>query len=65
VLGKVVMCIPYFGLITIFMQNKGWTLPAVVGLIMLLIAVEFSMPIVKQRRRKKRFEQQNEQQTQP
>ena len=47
VLGRVVMRIPYFGWITLFMRGNSWALPLVIGLIMLLIVVEFILPIVR------------------
>jgi signal peptidase I len=47
VIGKVVMRIPYFGWITLFLRNNPWGLPVVIGLIMLLIVLEFIIPIVK------------------
>ncbi len=45
--GKVIMRIPYFGWITLFMRGNSWGVPLVVALIILLIVVEFVMPIVK------------------
>ncbi len=47
VIGKVVMRIPYFGWITLFLRNNPWGLPVVIGLIMLLIVLEFIIPIAK------------------
>jgi signal peptidase I len=57
VLGKVVMHIPYLGWITLFMKNNSWALPLVVGLVILLIMVEFAVPAL--RRKKAVTEQQN------
>jgi signal peptidase I len=57
VLGKVVMRIPYFGWITLFMRDNSWALPLVIGLIMLLIVIEFILPIVRTKNRKKQAEQ--------
>ena len=51
VIGKVVMRIPYFGWITLFMRGNSWGVPLVVALIILLIVVEFAMPIVKGKRK--------------
>jgi signal peptidase I len=47
VIGRVVMRIPYFGWITLFLRNNPWGLPVVIGLIILLIALEFIIPIAK------------------
>ncbi len=44
VLGKVVMRIPYFGWITLFMRSNSWALPLIILAIMLLIVVEFLVP---------------------
>jgi signal peptidase I len=49
--GKVIMRIPYFGWITLFMRGNSWGMPLVVALIILLIVVEFVMPIVKGKRK--------------
>jgi signal peptidase I len=56
VLGKVVMRIPYFGWITLFMKTNSWALPLIIVLIMLLIVVEFVVPAL--RHKKKATEQQ-------
>jgi signal peptidase I len=56
VLGKVVMRIPWFGWITIFMRGNSWALPAVIGLVLLLVVIEFILPAL---RKKKRVAQQN------
>jgi signal peptidase I len=61
VVGKVVMRIPWFGWITLFLRDNQWGLPVVVILIMLLIVVEFVVPIL----REKKPEQQNPTQQQP
>jgi signal peptidase len=47
VLGKVVMRIPLFGHITLFLKDNPWGLPVVIGLIFLLLIVEFIIPIIK------------------
>jgi signal peptidase I len=65
VLGKVVMRIPYFGWITLFMRGNSWALPLVIGLIMLLIIVEFILPVVRSKNKKKQTEQQISAQPQP
>ena len=57
--GKVVMRIPWFGWITLFMRDNPWGLPLVVALILLLVVVEFVLPAIKERKMK-RPAQQNE-----
>jgi signal peptidase I len=47
VIGRVVMRIPYFGWITLFLRGNSWGLPVIVGLILLLIVLEFIIPIVR------------------
>lgn len=56
VLGKVVLRIPYFGWITLFMRGNSWALPVVIGLIMLLVVVEFVLPIVRTQKKQKNVE---------
>jgi signal peptidase I len=57
VLGKVVMRIPYFGWITLFMRGNSWALPLVIGLIMLLLVIEFILPIIRTKNKNKQAEQ--------
>ena len=47
VIGKVIMRIPYFGWVTLFLRNNQWGLPVVIGLILLLVVLEFILPIVR------------------
>ncbi|MGE5575028.1 MAG: hypothetical protein ACM3UL_02735, partial [Ignavibacteria bacterium] len=47
VIGKVVMRIPYFGWVTLFLRNNSWGLPVIIGLILLLVVVEFVIPIIR------------------
>jgi len=47
VLGKVVMRIPWFGHITLFLQRNPYGLPVIIALIILLSVIEFIIPIVK------------------
>ncbi len=62
VLGKVVLRIPYFGWITLFMRGNSWALPMVIGLIMLLVIVEFILPIVRtQKKQKQSYQEKNAQ----
>ena len=55
VVGKVVMRIPWLGWITLFMRDNSWGLPVVITLILLLVVIEFIVPIL----REKKPEQQN------
>lgn len=64
VLGKVVLRIPYFGWITLFMRGNSWALPVVIGLIMLLVVVEFILPIVRTQKKQKQSEQEKNAQPQ-
>jgi signal peptidase I len=50
VVGKVVMRIPWFGWITLFMRENTWGLPVIVALILLLVVVEFIIPIIKSKK---------------
>ncbi len=47
VLGKVVMRVPFFGHITLFLQKNSWGLPVIIALIILLLLVEFILPVIK------------------
>lgn len=47
VVGKVIMRIPWFGWITIEMKNDSWGLPVVIALILLLVVIEFIIPIIR------------------
>jgi signal peptidase I len=47
VIGKVIMRIPYFGWVTLFLRNNQWGLPVIIGLIMLLVIIEFIIPIIR------------------
>jgi signal peptidase I len=55
VVGRVVMRIPWLGWVTLFMRDNSWGLPVIIAIIMLLIIVEFVIPIL----REKKPEQQN------
>lgn len=52
VVGRVVMRIPWFGWITLIMKRNSLGYPVVVGLILLLVVLEFILPVVKARKRK-------------
>ena len=59
VIGKVVMRIPYFGWVTLFLRNNPWGLPVVIGLILLLVVLEFVIPIIRGKKGKPEEEQKN------
>jgi len=61
--GKVILRIPWFGWITLFMRGNSWALPVVIGLILLLVVIEFILPVIKEKRKK--TAQQNKIQSQP
>jgi len=65
VLGKVGMRIPYLGGITLFMKENDWALPVIIGLIMILIFVEFIIPAIKKPIKKTENVTGEQQQTQP
>jgi signal peptidase I len=54
--GKVILRIPYFGWITLFLKENSWGLPLIVALILLLVALEFIIPLL---RGKKETQKQN------
>lgn len=58
-IGKVVMRIPYFGWVTLFLRNNPWGLPVIIGLILLLVVLEFVIPIVRGKKGKPEEEQKN------
>jgi signal peptidase I len=49
VIGKVVMRIPWFGHITLFLRNNPVGLPIVITLIIILLIVEFVIPMIKRK----------------
>jgi signal peptidase I len=50
--GKVILRIPWFGQITLFMRGNSWALPVVIALILLITVIEFVLPVVKAKRKK-------------
>jgi len=50
--GKVVLRIPWFGWVTLLMRGNSWALPLVVALIVLLVVIEFMLPLVKEKRKR-------------
>jgi hypothetical protein len=55
VVGKVIMRIPWFGWITLGLRNSYWALPVIIAFIILLVIIEFIIPMLK----KKKPEKQN------
>ena len=49
--GKVILRIPWFGWITLLMRGNSWAFPLVIGLIILLLIIEFILPIIKEKRK--------------
>jgi signal peptidase I len=50
VLGKVVLRIPYVGWITLLVKDNPLILPAIIAIIMLLVALEFIIPILRKKK---------------
>jgi len=63
VVGKVVMRIPWFGWLSLVMQKSNWGVPIIVALIILLVVIEFVIPIIREQ--SKKSAQQNKIQPQP
>ena len=59
VVGKVILRIPWFGWITIFIRDDPLGLPAIILIIMLIVILEFVLPIF----REKKPQQENQNQT--
>lgn len=53
ILGKVVMRVPLFGHITLFLRSNNWGLPLIIGLILILLILEFVYPVIKSMKNKK------------
>lgn len=58
VVGKVIMRIPWFGWITLFMRGNSFGLPLIIGIIFLLVIIEFIIPIIRDAAKKNK--QQNQ-----
>lgn len=50
VVGKVVMRIPWFGWITIFVRDNPWGIPAIIIIIMLIAIIEFVLPALREKK---------------
>ena len=51
VVGRVVMRIPWFGWMALIMQKSTWGLPVIIGLIALLIVIEFIIPVIREKKK--------------
>ena len=49
IVGRVVMRIPWFGWVTLFMRDNSVGLPTVIALILLLVIVEFVIPVLREK----------------
>ncbi|MCL2358724.1 hypothetical protein [Candidatus Bathycorpusculum sp.] len=49
VIGRVVMRIPWFGHITLFLRSNPWSLPVIIALILGIVVLEFILPIIKKK----------------
>ena len=50
--GKVILRIPWFGWITLFMRGNSWALPVIIALVILLVVIEYVFPLIKERKKK-------------
>ena len=50
VVGKVVMRIPWFGWITIFVKDDAWGVPAIILIILVIAVIEFALPILREKK---------------
>ena len=57
VVGKVIMRIPWFGWITLFMRGNPVGLPIIIAIILLLVVLEFIIPVIRDS--SKKIKQQN------
>jgi signal peptidase I len=52
VIGKVIMRIPWFGWITLLMRDNSLAFPIIIAIIMLLVILEFVIPIIRNSNKK-------------
>jgi signal peptidase I len=50
VVGKVIMRIPWFGWVTIFVHDNQWGLPVIILLIMVIAIIEFVLPMLREKK---------------
>ncbi len=48
--GRVILRIPYFGLVTLFLKSNPWGLPLIIAVIMILVFIEFIIPTLKKKK---------------
>ncbi len=58
--GRVVMRIPWLGWIALIMQQSSWGLPLVIAIIILLVVVEFVLPILRKDHGERKVENKSE-----
>ena len=63
VVGKVVMRIPWFGWVTIFVKDYQWGLPAIIVIILLIAMLEFVLPLLRQKKPQEETQNQPQPQT--
>lgn len=61
VLGKVVMRIPLFGHITLFLRNNPWGLSVIITIIIILLLIEFIVPFIRRNNYRKKAAHNSEQ----
>jgi len=49
VVGKVVLRIPWFGWVTIFVKDNQWGLPVIITLILIIAIIEFVIPEIRKK----------------
>ena len=47
--GRVIMRIPFFGWITLILQSTPWVFPAIIGIILLLLLLQFILPQIRRK----------------
>jgi len=50
VVGKVILRIPWFGWVTIFVHDDQWGLPVIIILILLIAVIEFVLPMLREKK---------------
>ena len=50
VVGKVIMRIPWFGWVTIFVHDNRWGLPVIIALILVIAIIEFVLPLLREKK---------------
>ena len=50
--GKVILRIPWVGWFTLFLRENSWGLPLIIVLILLLVVVQFVLPVLREKKAK-------------